>query len=152
MKLTNHGRISIIISMNKSPSNLVPITEVNEYSDIVNFACPLPDFIDQERIGINLEVLEKICNIIGIVRLNIFGHYQKEETETPSIVSVNIDGSAQAGLAKSKTIIKRDSASSKLLKINRYNQKCFHYYETTISLDLVSIRKGIMEKETLFMI
>lgn len=72
-----------------------PIDQANTQK--VRFSVPLPEYVDRERVGINVGRIEKLCRIGGIGHLRIVGETQgKTSSFTPAIVGFSNKGEAYA--------------------------------------------------------
>lgn len=66
----------------------------------------LPAYVDQDRIGVDLDRIYKLCKIAGIGRIVMIGEVGGETSTTiPQVVGMNSDGSAIA----SRSVVETDS-------------------------------------------
>ncbi|OGE02585.1 hypothetical protein A3G16_03605 [Candidatus Curtissbacteria bacterium RIFCSPLOWO2_12_FULL_41_16] len=87
--------------MSSVERGFIPITEAQ--SERVRFQVGLPDFVDQDRIGVNLREIQRLCQIGGIHRLVVLGVEDLDTSKTvPQILGFNSQGSTYMGKAASK--------------------------------------------------
>ncbi len=80
----------------------------------------LPDFVDTDKIGINLPRIETMCNLSGIEAVAIVGiKGQDTSKEVPVVAGINKDGSAIAGKGVEKTTVPASSHIQAVLPIHR---------------------------------
>lgn len=90
--------------MKESLRGYVRIDEAS--TERVRFAVPLPEYVDRERIGVNIRKIEKLCRIGGIGHLRVTADYESDTSNfVPTIVGVSQKGEAVAA----KTGVKRIS-------------------------------------------
>jgi len=115
---------------------LVPISEVE--SNIVSVSgSGFPDFLDVNRIGVDVNQVESICRLAGLKSLKIV-FISKEVDEGLSIGSVGAAGAATAGMSVSATRTKDYDLSA-----HEQDFKCLTYFSGTIRLNILEVRKRI---------
>lgn len=84
----------------------LPIVESGVTSDRVYLKLNLPQYLDQDRIGVNIGRIEKLQKLSGIALTAVKGVASDEvSSENHEIIGVGPDGSALASKAKSKTTV-----------------------------------------------
>lgn len=80
--------------------SFTPLPEVQ--SDIVQMNLPLPNWISPEQIGVDVSMLELMCQIAGIERLIITMTNEQIASVIPVIDKTNTDGTSTSsgGAAK----------------------------------------------------
>ncbi|OGH11020.1 MAG: hypothetical protein A3B38_02405 [Candidatus Levybacteria bacterium RIFCSPLOWO2_01_FULL_36_13] len=94
--------------MNKIESGFIPLPKVEREQplDNVYFNFNLPQFVDQDRIGVNIGRVDRINNLSGIFALKVEGKTDLDQSsEEHNVVGVNSDGSALASKSKTKNIV-----------------------------------------------
>lgn len=87
-----------------SKERYIPIDEAN--TEKVVFEMPFPDYVDRERVGVNISKLERLCSLGGITSLAVIGETDGEVSrETPEIAGFSNRGEAVATKKTSKRII-----------------------------------------------
>ena len=94
--------------MSKTVENgFMPLSQIEQREPgRVFVALDLPEYVDKDRIGINLPRIEGFCNLSGIEMLTILGDKGGPTSkESPTVAGINPDGSAIAGKKVEKTIV-----------------------------------------------
>lgn len=90
--------------MSSKERGFIPLTKAQ--SERVRFQVALPDFIDQDKIGVNLNQIHRLCQIGGISTLVVLGVEDQDISEaTPQILGFNNQGSAYMGKASSSMVV-----------------------------------------------
>jgi hypothetical protein len=80
-------------------SGFVPLPKVEQEQpeDKIKIILNLPPYVDQDRIGVNLTGISKLCRLGGIRQLVVIGKTDEETSHViPEISGMNSDGSAIA--------------------------------------------------------
>ena len=94
--------------MSRVESGFVPLPKVEQEQPESKtfYHLNLPDYVDQDRIGVNLTEVEKLKGLGGIELLLVVGNTDLEtSSESHEIHGINSDGSASASKKVSKTVI-----------------------------------------------
>src|SRR4030067_2684274 len=91
--------------MTEIEKGFFPLTEVqDENIEGIRISLNLPEWIDQDRIGVSLRGIYKMCQMGGIETIKILGSTDGEvSTYTPNLVGINPDGAGIAGKVGLKT-------------------------------------------------
>lgn len=81
-----------------SPS-FVPWNEVE--SDRLKIAIQIPDFVDTEKIGVNLAEIERLCDLAGIKEIIIKPHKIDQDNPSPIVIGHTGGGEALGGFVNS---------------------------------------------------
>lgn len=93
----------------------IPIDEANVISDRVRFHLPLPDYIERERIGVDLSRVERLCRFGGIRFLKVVGKLDGDVSSfTPEITGYNGSGEAVAANKGTKDLVPLYTTQSEL--------------------------------------
>lgn len=80
----------------------VPISDAQ--SERVMIKIPFPEFVDDQRIGVNVREIHRLCQIGGIRKIAVIGIDDLDTSRSePQILGFNEQGSAYMGKAVSKT-------------------------------------------------
>jgi hypothetical protein len=88
-------------------SGFVPLPKVEreQPENNIKISLNLPGYVDQDRIGVNLTEIARLCRLVGIRELVVLGKTDEETSRTlPEIAGVNLDGSAMASKKITKAI------------------------------------------------
>lgn len=110
-------------------SQYTPIDEVQ--SDVVHIHIPFPAGCDASQIGIDIIRLETLCNLAGIINLNIGSTKEDSNGVKTLVLGVNRDGSAVGGATKSAT-----KSESKHVITKSNDKKRTWPISTSIELDM----------------
>ena len=121
-----------------SEIDVYPIDEVE--SDVVKVNILFPDFVDSERIGLNVAHLEKLCRIAGISELTIKSHSGSRNSGQPVILGVQKDGTAIGGFEKAKS-----STESQFSERDKNGYRISKWTKVGISIDIDFINNEISE-------
>lgn len=94
--------------MSNIEKGFIPLRIVEEQQPLetVVFSLGLPEFVDKDRIGVNLGRIDRLQRIAGIKQITVTGRTFDETSGVDiQIVGMNPDGSAMAGKGGSKTAI-----------------------------------------------
>jgi len=76
-----------------------PLPQANDEKVRINLS--LPEFVDTNRVGVNLQEIHYLCRIAGIKHLLVTDTYAEEKSEEkPTVVGVTSSGEALAGKVK----------------------------------------------------
>jgi hypothetical protein len=91
----------------------LPKVEREQPEENIKILLGLPDYVDQDRIGVNLPGIARLCKLGGIRPLIIIGETEKETSHViPEIVGINSDGSAMASKKAAKVTVPTFDANS----------------------------------------
>lgn len=89
-------------------SGFVPLPKVEQEQpeERIRIHLNLPSYIDQDKIGVNLTGISKLCRLGGIRELVVIGNTGEETSHViPEIVDLNSDGSAVASKKIAKVAV-----------------------------------------------
>lgn len=73
----------------------LPKVEREQPEDKIKILLNLPDYVDQDRIGVNLRDISKLCKLGGISQLIVVGKTDQDTSHVvPEVTGLNSDGSA----------------------------------------------------------
>lgn len=88
----------------------VPLSEIQ--SERVNISLGLPEWLNQNLIGVNLKGIGTICNLSGLRTVNIVGATDKKAySESPQVTGFNEQGSAYAAKSQAANFISPSEGS-----------------------------------------
>jgi hypothetical protein len=96
-------------------SGFVPLPKVEQEQpeDRIKIVLNLPGYVDQDRIGVNLTGISKLCDLGGIRQLVVLGKTDEETSHVISEVSgMNSDGSAVASKKMARVTVPTFEAST----------------------------------------
>lgn len=95
----------------------LPKVEQEQPEENIQILLNLPDYVDQDKIGVNLTGIAKLCRLGGIRQLVVIGNTDEEISHViPEVVGLNSDGSAIASKKVARVTVptfemhKRDSS------------------------------------------
>jgi hypothetical protein len=115
-------------------SGFVPLPKVEQEQpeDKIKIILNLPPYVDQDRIGVNLTGISKLCRLGGIRQLVVIGKTDEETSHViPEISGMNSDGSAIASKKIARVTVPAFESSSR--NSSRRNQTIA---ERWINLDI----------------
>ena len=84
----------------------LPKVEQEVTDETIIMSLNLPDYVDQDRIGVNLAGISKLCKLGGITHLVVIGNTGEETSHVvPEVAGVNSDGSASLSKKIEKVIV-----------------------------------------------
>lgn len=84
----------------------LPKVEREQPEDNIRILLNLPDYVDQDRIGVNLAGIARLCRLGGIQTLIVIGNTGEETSHViPEVVGLNSDGSAVASKKIAKVTV-----------------------------------------------
>ncbi len=84
--------------------NFIPLDQA--WSLKARFDVALPEFVDVERIGVNLQAIQRLCRLGGISHLRVIGESGDDTSNfTPNIAGYGEHGQATATKTGLKTIV-----------------------------------------------
>jgi hypothetical protein len=89
-------------------SGFVPLPKVEQEQpeDRIRITLNLPGYVDQDRIGVNLTGISKLCRLGGIRQLVVLGKTDEETSHViPEVSGMNSDGSAMASKKMAKVTV-----------------------------------------------
>lgn len=89
----------------RAESGFVPLPKVEreQPEDRIKVALNLPTYLDQDRVGVNLSEIRRLCDWGGIRELRIIGKTDGETSQViPEVNGINSDGSASASKKMAK--------------------------------------------------
>lgn len=84
----------------------LPKVEKEQPEENIQILLGLPDYVDQDRIGVNLAGIARLCRLGGIRQLIVIGNTDEETSHViPEVTGLNSDGSAMASKKIAKVTI-----------------------------------------------
>lgn len=131
--------------MSNIEKGFIPITEAQ--SERVRFHVSLPEFVDDDKIGVNLRAINRLCQIGGIRRLVVIGAEDLDTSKAvPQILGFNSQGSAYMGKAATKT----DEPTSKSISATGQEEWWSHpqqWANTVIAINMNEVRERIAQEK-----
>lgn len=116
----------------------------------LRFSVTLPEFIDSDQIGINVQEIHRLCRLGGIKHLQVTGLTEGETTQyKPTIVGVSPQGEAYAGKVATKTEVATSKATSELRRGYNNLPPSARWIDGKIELNLSEIKQRIQQDDSL---
>lgn len=110
--------------MSRIESGFVPLPKVEQEQPEPNLEIRLnlPEYVDQDRIGVNLTQIVRLNDWGGIRRLRVVGKTDMDtSSESPELVGINPDGSAIASKKVAKVTVPTFDSSSRNADWHNYS-------------------------------
>jgi len=131
--------------MQKCEKGFFPLSQVQEQDiDGMRVSLNLPEYVDQDRLGVNLRGIYNMCKMGGIETIRVIGSMDGEvSTYTPTIVGINPDGAGIAGKAGLKTKVSTFSTSHP--EIMDTLPGCYSWIDLSLDVNLREIHGRITD-------
>jgi hypothetical protein len=133
--------------MQKFEKGFFPLREVEDREiEGIKVSLNLPDYVDSDKIGVNLRGIYRLCRMGGIGAIRIIGSMDGDiSTYAPDIVGMNSDGAAEAGKRGLKRKAPLFHGEPRLVS-QKLPSEC-SWLDTTINVNLREIKCRILDKK-----
>jgi hypothetical protein len=131
-------------------SGFVPLPKVEQEQpeDKIRIALNLPGYVDQDRIGVNLTGIRKLCNLGGIRQLVVLGKTDEETSHViPEVSGMNSDGSAVASKKMARVTVPTFEARQQHNSAESHDLIAHRWVDLNINMNVDEIGIRASEKK-----